>query len=71
MSATELYKTPHPRAALDEAHIGDIAARSAPFGTATSHHAVPNSAVSRMPEQLPPASATTSAARRACALPSH
>jgi hypothetical protein len=24
MSATELYKTPHPRAALDEAHIGDI-----------------------------------------------
>ena len=28
MSATELYKTPHPRAALDEAHIGDI--RGAP-----------------------------------------
>jgi hypothetical protein len=24
MSATELYNTPHPRAALDEAHIGDI-----------------------------------------------
>jgi Mn2+/Fe2+ NRAMP family transporter len=24
MSATELYKTPHPRAALDEAHIGGI-----------------------------------------------
>jgi Mn2+/Fe2+ NRAMP family transporter len=24
MSATELYKTPHPRAVLDEAHIGDI-----------------------------------------------
>jgi hypothetical protein len=24
MSATELYKTQHPRAALDEAHIGDI-----------------------------------------------
>ena len=24
MSATEIYKTPHPGAALDEAHIGDI-----------------------------------------------